>query len=196
MSEWWNALDLFLKTMWCIALGSSLIFLIQSIMSFVGADGSLDSDMDSSFDVDTDVDGSMNLYTFRNLVIFLLGMSWTVILLRSVIASTFLLMLIAVAVGVAFVAGVMLLFQWLSSMQQSGNINVYKSAVGCFGKVYLKIPAHRAGAGKVQITINDAVREYEAVTDGEELKTGTSITVVEVIDASTLLVEPAESLII
>ena len=84
----------------------------------------------------------------------------------------------------------MYLFKWLAGMQQSGNINLQKSAAGCEGKVYLTIPALRGGAGKVQITINGAVREYDAVTESEEpLKTGASIRVVDVIDASTLLVE-------
>ena len=81
-------------------------------------------------------------------------------------------------------------------MQQAGNINVFTSAVGCEGKVYLTIPGERAGAGKVQITINNSVREYDALTDGDTLKTGTRIHVTEVIDADTLLVEPLESLII
>ena len=91
---------------------------------------------------------------------------------------------------------VMLLFKWLSGMQEAGNINVFKSAVGCEGKVYLAIPGERSGSGKVQITINDAVREYEAVTDGPALATGTSVRVVEVISADTMLVEPIESIII
>ena len=82
-------------------------------------------------------------------------------------------------------------------MQQSGNINVFESAVGCNGKVYLTIPGERKGTGKVQININNSVREYDALTDSEDdLKTGTSIKVTEVIDATTLLVEEINSLII
>ena len=90
----------------------------------------------------------------------------------------------------------MLMFKWLAGMQQSGNINVYKSAVGCHGKVYLTIPGERRGTGKVQITINGAVREYDAVTDCDSIPTGAQIKVVEVVDSSTLLVEPLEPLII
>ena len=90
----------------------------------------------------------------------------------------------------------MLLFKWLSSMQQAGNINVFTSAVGCEGKVYLTIPGERAGTGKIQISISGAIREYDAVTDGPTLSTGTSIKVVEVISAGTMLVEPLESIII
>ena len=98
--------------------------------------------------------------------------------------------------GVLLVAAVMLLFKWLTGMQESGTINVYKSAVDCQGSVYLTIPGERAGAGKVQITINNSVREYEALTDGPALKTGTRIRVVEVISPTTLLVEELNSIII
>ena len=106
-------------------------------------------------------------------------------------------MIISVVAGIILVAAVMYMFKWLSKMQQSGNIDVFKSAVGCYGKVYLTIPAARKSKGKVQITINESVREYDAVTDSEDdIKTGTSIKVVEVLDASTLVVEEMNSLII
>ena len=49
----------------------------------------------------------------------------------------------------------------------------------------------------MQITINETVREYDALTDSDEaIKTGTPIKVVEVLDPSTLLVEELESLIV
>lgn len=198
MTEWWTSLDLFMKILWCIAIASSLIFIVETILTFIGAD--VEMDTDTEFDIadgSFEGDPSMNLYTFRNLVNFLLGMSWTAILLNNQIASKALLMLIAFAVGALLVTAVMYMFRWLSKMQQSGNINVYKSAVGCYGKVYLTIPAERKGSGKVQININESVREYDALTDSEtDLKTGTAIKVVEVIDASTLLVEEMNSLII
>jgi membrane protein implicated in regulation of membrane protease activity len=157
-------------------------------------------DMDTDFDIADggfEGDPSMNLYTFRNLVNFLLGMSWTAILLNEQMKSKALLMLIAFAVGAAIVFAVMMMFKGLSKMQQSGNINVFESAVGCSGKVYLTVPGERKGQGKVQININNSVREYDALTDSEDdLKTGTSIKVTEVLDASTLLVEEINSLII
>ena len=198
MTEWWTSLDLFMKILWCIAIASSLIFIIETVLTFIGAD--VDMDMDADFDMpDTGFEGdpSMNLYTFRNLVNFLLGMSWTAILLNEQIASKALLMVIAFAVGALLVFAVMMMFKGLSKMQQSGNIDVYKSAVGCSGKVYLTVPGERKGSGKVQININNSIREYDALTDSEDdLKTGTSIKVTEVLDASTLLVEEINSLII
>lgn len=198
MTEWWTSLDLFMKILWCIAIASSLIFIIETVLTFIGAD--VEMDMDTDFDIADggfEGDPSMNLYTFRNLVNFLLGMSWTAILLNEQIKSKALLMLIAFAVGAAIVFAVMMMFKGLSKMQQSGNIDVFKSAVGCSGKVYLTVPGERKGSGKVQININNSVREYDALTDSEDdLKTGTSIKVTEVLDASTLLVEEINSLII
>lgn len=207
MIEWWNSLSAMMKVLWAITLSASLIFIVQSVMTFLGADSG-----NGDFDMDTDVSGDVpdgtdapdaaahgtgqGLLTFRNFVNFFLGFGWCAILLRSSISSTPLLLVISVVIGLALVVLVMLLFKWLGGMQQAGNINVFKSAVGCEGKVYLSIPGERGGSGKVQITINDAVREYEAVTDGPKLTTGTAIRVVEVLSADTLLVEPLESIII
>lgn len=202
MVEWWNSLSAMMKVLWAITLSASLIFVIQSVMTFLGAGDSSDFDVDTdvSGDVDvpdTDVHGTgQGLLTFRNFVNFLLGFGWSAILLRESIGSTPLLIVVSAIVGVILVTLVMLLFKWLSGMQEAGNINVFKSAVGCEGKVYLAIPGERSGSGKVQITINDAVREYEAVTDGPALATGASVRVVEVISADTMLVEPIESIII
>ena len=201
IATWWADLSPVMKLLWGVTLTATLIFIIQTVMTFLGADAdSTDFDMD----VDTSMDGSdlsnidsgANLYTFRNFVNFFLGFGWTAIILQPSVKSTAVLVIIAVLVGIALVALVMYMFKWLYSMQQSGNINVYKAAVGCQGTCYLRIPAERSGEGKVQITIQGAVREYNAVTDGDEIKTGTSVKVLEAIDGNTLLVEELNSYII
>lgn len=201
IATWWDSLDLLMKVLWGITLSASLIFVIQSIMTFVGlggGDGGFDGDFSTDFnDLSTlEADPGMNLYTFRNLVNFLLGFGWTAILLRDRIASLAWLMVLSVLVGIALVAVVMYLFKWLNGMQQSGNIDVFRSAVGCQGRVYLTIPAERQGEGQVQITISGSVREYNAVTDGDEIKTGTPIKVVEALNSNTLVVEELNSLIV
>ena len=201
IATWWADLSPVMKLLWGVTLTATLIFIIQTVMTFLGADAdSTDFDMD----VDTSMDGSdlsnidsgANLYTFRNFVNFFLGFGWTAIILQPSVKSTAVLVIIAVLVGIALVALVMYMFKWLYSMQQSGNINVYKSAVGCQGKCYLRIPGERGGEGKVQITIQGAVREYNAVTDGDEIKTGASVKVLEAVDGNTLLVEELNSYII
>lgn len=189
MITWWTSLSTAMQVLWAITLSASLIFVIQTVMTFLGL-----GDHDADFDLDTsdgsfDADPSMNLLTFRNLVNFCLGFGWTAVLMHEKIQSNALQIIISVIVGVLLVTAVMWIFKWLSGMQQTGNIDVHKSAVGCEGKVYLTIPGERKGEGKVQITINNAVREYDAVTDGETIPTGKAIKVTEVINDYTLLVE-------
>lgn len=198
IASWWAGLSLVMKILWGVTLTASLIFIIQSILTFIGADA------DSNFDVDVDtsmdgsdlsnIDGGSNLYTFRNFINFLLGFGWSAILLQESITSVPVLIIVSVIIGVALVAAVMYLFKWLAGMQQSGNIDVEKVARGCEGTVYLTIPAAQGGEGKVQISISGSVREYNAVTDNEEdLKTGLAIRVVDVVNSHTVLVEPNNS---
>ena len=198
ISTWWTGLSLIMKILWGVTLTASLVFIIQSILTFVGADA------DTNFDVDVDVtadgsdlsniEGGSNLYTFRNFINFILGFGWSAILLQDNIRPTALLIFVSALIGVALVAAVMYLFKWLAGMQQSGNIDLTTAAKGCEGKVYLTIPAQEAGEGKVQITISGAVREYNAITDSEEaLKTGTPIRVVDVVNANTVIVEQINS---
>lgn len=189
MITWWTSLSTAMQVLWAITLSASLIFVIQTVMTFLGL-----GDHDADFDLDTsdgsfDADPSMNLLTFRNLVNFCLGFGWTAVLMHEKIQSNALLIIVSVIAGILLVTVVMWIFKWLSGMQQTGNIDVHKSAVGCEGKVYLTIPGERKGEGKVQITINNAVREYDAVTDGETIPTGKAIKVTEVINDYTLLVE-------
>ena len=190
---WWAGLAPVMKILWVATLAATLIFIIQSILTFVGADADASADFDIDGDADMSMDGA-SLYSFRNFVNFILGFGWSAILLQPSIPSWPVLILVSVIIGVALVAGVMYLFKWLASMQQSGNINLEKAAAGSEGTVYLTIPGARAGKGKVQITISGAVREYDAVYEGESaLKTGTPIRVVDALDANTVLVEEINS---
>lgn len=194
IATWWAELGPIMKVLWGVTLTASLIFIIQSVMTFLGADAESDFDLDVDTSADgsdlSNIEGGSNLYTFRNFVNFVLGFGWSMILLQDSIPSAPVRIIVSVFIGVALVALVMWLFKWLAGMQQSGNISLQKAAAGCEGKVYLTIPAARSGSGKVQITIAGAVREYDAITESDDaLRTGASIRVVDVIDANTLLVE-------
>ena len=194
IASWWAELSLVMKILWSVTLTASLVFIIQSVLTFLGADADADFDVDVDTSMDgsdlSNIDGGSNLYTLRNFVNFILGFGWSAILLQDSISSVALLILVSALIGAALVAAVMYLFKWLAGMQQSGNINLQKAAAGCEGKVYLTIPGARSGTGKVQITISGAVREYDAMTESEEpLKTGVPIRVVDCLDANTLLVE-------
>jgi membrane protein implicated in regulation of membrane protease activity len=209
IATWWAGLSVSMKILWGITLAASLIFIIQTVLTFIGADADstgldgadLDAGgMDSFGSGDADAgssDGGANLYTFRNLINFLLGFGWADILLQETIPSNGWRIAVSVLAGLVLVALVMYVFKLLGKMQQSGNINVYSSAVGCQGTVYLTIPASRSGEGKVQISINNSVREYDAMTEEDSpIANGTPIKVTEVINNHTLLVEKLDSTII
>ena len=58
ITEWWTSLDLFMKILWCIAIATSLTFIIQSILTFVG----IDSDTDLGGDIDPDFGGGLDMH--------------------------------------------------------------------------------------------------------------------------------------
>ena len=186
METWWASMELFEKVMWCIAIPSSIVFIIQMIMTFVGADSSSDFDSVDGGDIS---DGGMpfHFFTFRNLINFLLGFSWTGISFYNTIHNRFLLVLLSAFVGLVLVAIVLLLFVWLSRMVQSGNIYI-DQAVGKTATVYIPISGKRARAGKVQVSVNGAVREYDAITDSDDLRTGELVVIKEVVEGNMLLV--------
>jgi hypothetical protein len=96
-----------------------------------------------------------------------------------------------VSVVVAAVAGfvavytVFYLCRSVAQLKSDGSISD-KTLVGATGSVYLRIPAVGSGAGKVLVNQQNRTMEYEAVTNGEELKAGIPITVVRIVSSTTV----------
>jgi len=187
MELWWTSLDLYLKIMWGIAIPVSILFILQMLMTFVG----MDNQGDVSGDADADADTGMpfHFFTIRNLINFFLGFSWTGISFYAVIGNTAWLTLLGVFIGLLLVAIVMALLYALSKATQSGNIDI-NNAVGRMATVYFTIPAAGKGLGRVQMSVQQAIREYDALSESNEpLPTGRMVRVKSVVDANTLLVE-------
>ncbi|MDR2563294.1 MAG: hypothetical protein LBC98_05060 [Prevotellaceae bacterium] len=189
MIEFWISLDSFEKILWAIAIPSSLIFIIQSILTFIG--------MDAHDGVQADVHGGsegdptpFQLFTIRSLINFMLGFSWTGISLYGNVESKPLIIILSTLGGIVLAAAVMLLLYFMSKLESSGNIES-KDTLGLTGIVYVPISEHKSRAGKVQIAVKGAVREYDAMTEGEHLKTGEPIVVKSIINGNLLLVERA-----
>jgi len=187
MELWWTTMDLYLKIMWGIAIPFSTLFIIQMVMTFVGMGDQGDASGDA--DVDSDTGVPFQFFTFRNFVNFFLGFAWTGISFYETIASKLWLTLLSVVIGLVLVAIVMALLLALSKAAQSGNIDI-NNAIGRPATVYFTIPAAGKGMGKVQMSIQQAVREYDAISELDEpLNTGTMVRIKGVMDAHTLLVE-------
>lgn len=186
METWWTSMLLLDKVVWAIAIITSIIFLVQSVMTFVGMDSGADFDVDFDGDLDG-VDSPFQLFSFRNLINFLLGFSWSVIAFRTSIGNEIVLLIVAVFIGLALVAAMMYMMLMLSKLQQNGTMKV-ENAIGQNATVYLKIPASKLGIGKIHVKIQDTIRELDAITEGEEIETGAMVKVVGTYESNILIV--------
>ena len=186
-----NSLDPLQKFFWTIACCASVVFIIQTIMTFVGLGTDADVDagpMDGS--VDSVEDGSLSgVFSFRNLINFLLGYGWAGVLLYGSFDKGWLLQLVAIAVGLAFVLAFVFMFRQVMKLSHDGSFKM-QEAVGLSADVYLRIPAARSGRGKVQVSVKGSVHEIDAVTDSDqEIPTGGQVKVLEVLGDDLLLVK-------
>ncbi len=190
----YSGLDAALRFYWVVAIGASAIFLVQMVFTLIGI-GDTDADAgtaaDLSFDSngDTlDTGGAIQLFSVRNVVNFLIGVGWGGVCFWNVFENKHLVSIVAFICGLAFVVAFLWMFKMLMKLQRSGNFQI-QACVGMTCSVYLRIPARRGGAGKVQISYHGSVLELDALTDGDFLPTGSKVKVLEVIDGHSLLVE-------
>ena len=182
ITSWYNTLDPTLRVYWGIAIFASLVFIIQMVLTFIGI-----GDTDGG---DFDTGGAIQLFTVRNFVNFFLGIGWGGVCFSSSIKSPTLLALVALITGCVFVGVFILMFRQLMHLEHNGSFKI-REAVGQVADVYLRIPAQRQGEGKVQFSFHGSVQELPAITDGEQIPSGSKARVLDIVGNHTLLVEKA-----
>lgn len=185
--EFFSNLEPLLRFLWYLAIGSSTVFIVQTIMTFVGVDSSdgLDADFDGNLD---GADAPFQLFSLRNFVNFFLGFSWAGIVFYPIIASKFLLLVVAVLVGLAFVAMFFFIIKFFLRFAEDNSFRISQT-LNKTGSVYIPIPANKSGNGKIQISVNGAFHEIEAVTVGDRIETGATVKVVAIEADSLVRVE-------
>jgi hypothetical protein len=135
--------------------------------------------------------------TFRTLVAAaaFFGVSGKAALSAGYAQSTALIL--ATLVGLGAMYGMYGLLRMISRLNAAGNERI-DNAVGLPATVYIPIPAAGKGAGKVQLSMQNRIVEYQAVTDDEQpLKTGQSVEVVDIVSGDVVRVrraaEPVEA---
>jgi membrane protein implicated in regulation of membrane protease activity len=129
-----------------------------------------------------------SVISFRTLVaaIAVFGVSGRAALSAGYASSTSLVL--AVIVGIAAMYGMYWLMRLVAGLNSSGNERI-GNAVGRQATVYLRIPATRSGVGKVQLSMQNRIVEYQAFTDeGETLQAGESVEVVDIAGGDTVYV--------
>ena len=81
--------------------------------------------------------------------------------------------------GFAALYAVASLMKLLYRLRADGTVKV-DNAVGKTGTVYLRVPAHNCGPGKVTVSVQNRTVELVAYTAANELPTGTPVRVVAV----------------
>ena len=195
LEDWWGPLSSTEKVFWGISMVFSVLFLIQFVVSLIGLDFDTDTDTDIHADVDTHgeyhLDPSFTLLSVRSIIAFFTFFGWTGVLVLKSGGGVW------AAIGFASLSGLAAMFivgyiiYLFTRLTEDGNINLSK-ALYSTGEVYLSIPANKNGQGKVHIKIQGALKEVDAVTNGDALPTGSTIKVVEILDDNLILVEQAD----
>lgn len=174
---------------WTIGITTGLVFLVQTLLAFTGINSS-NRGMGTSFVGGFNADAGQRpfrLFTFRNSVNFLLGFSWTILSLHNLVSNQLVLIVLGVIAGALWLAAMRYLFFAMGKLQPSGTVDI-QQAVGKTAETYLTVPGFKNGMGKVHVRMKGALRELDAVTEGETIPSGTSVKIIRVVEGRVLLV--------
>lgn len=139
-----------------------------------GGDAHLDADVEGN-------EGDGNLFfgilSFKTLSAFaaffgLAGLAAA----QSGVTNDLLRLLLAIGAGTAAGGVVMVLMRGLSKLQASGTVDL-DNVVGKIANVYLSVPGHSKGDGKIMVEVQGTERELTAVTTGPDIPTGATVKV-------------------
>ena len=205
--EWWNSLSLVLQIFYCIAIPATLVLLIQTILMLIGVgDGDADFDapdgeIDLDFDGDATPDGfdgdiddlagldSLHIFTVRGIIAFFVIFGWVGVVMESANIPLVVTLIVASICGFATMLLIAYLFKLVLRLRSDGTAD-NRNALGTAGKVYLTIPPARSGEGKINLMLQGAYVERNAVTDEtESIPTGCEIIVVGTSGQTSLVVK-------
>ncbi len=175
------------------ALAGTAVFLLRLVLMLVGG---VAGDLDFSVDHGAgdlhhgDSSEAFKALSIQSLFAFAMGFGWAGLGAYKGGLTFTPSLLIAIGGGVGMVWLLGLLLKGVHDLQTSGNVSI-GSAVGREGDVYATVPSRAGGRGQVRVTIEQRQRIYNAVTEGEELPTGTRVKVTNANQDNTLTVARA-----
>jgi len=187
----WNHLTAIERVFYIMAIPSTFLFIIQTILALLGFDqGDMADrvDTDAGGDVHGMPDDGFQLISIRTLVAFFALFGWTGVVLAKTslhIAAVIILSGLAGLCGMLAAAGILYA---VSRLQEEGNLDI-KNVVGKNATVHLTIPEKRGGAGKVHVVVQERLAELLAVTDDDErIPSGAGVLITGTADDSTVIV--------
>ncbi len=221
MQAWWLTLTALEHVLLYLAIPATLVLAAQTLLLFLGGDADgggdgpeagVDLDGDGIPDAlfpdpdgcgdplshgdagDAPEDGpsgqGLHILTVRGVAVFVALFGWGGLWLCQMGMPQWLAVFLAVPIGLAGMVGVALILQQAMRLQYDGTMDL-RNAVGKEGTVYLTVPPGRSGSGKVNVLVQDQLRELDAVTDGDSpLLTGAAVVVEALFNGDTLVVRP------
>lgn len=197
LAEWWNSMSTVSQIFTCIAIPSTLVLIIQTVTMLLGMG---DDDLPDAPDVDVDVDvdeipddieglDGLRIFTVRGIVAFLVVFGWVGTVLDTSGANIYATVIVSALCGSLMMVLLAFLLKAVMNLRSDGNVDT-RNAIGKAGRVYLTVPPARSGEGKVQVMLQGALAEMNAVTDETEpISTGCEIVVTGVSGQTTLVVK-------
>ena len=196
-----SSIDLFFLV--CAVIGGAL-FLVRTILFFVGGIGDTDLDgdiggMDLDFDGDIDVDfdgdldhdfgntdTSFRILSLQGITAFFMMFGLVGLAVSTGAQNPFLAVLGGLASGLVSVWIISKIYSSMKKLQADGTLK-FENAAGKEGTIYLTIP--KGGTGQVRVAIQGSMRILDATSiDGKEIRTGENIRVEKVISGNILVV--------
>ena len=183
----------------CALFGGTLL-ICQTLLTLIGLSGDHDfshdgGDHDIGHDVGGDADGTghdaasshhhgstwfFGIVTFRTAVAALTFFGLAGMAAHSSDLSPVPSLAIGVMAGFVAMYGVHWMMKQISRLRADGSVRI-DNAVGMTGTVYLRIPGHLGGAGKIQLNLQNRTVELSAWTDRSEIPTGATVLVTRVV---------------
>ncbi|MBR5313468.1 MAG: hypothetical protein IKU40_11380 [Clostridia bacterium] len=197
MIEWWNNMDLVGQIFALIAVPSTLVLVVQTILLLVGIGGDdLDAD---GVDItgngigDTPGDGGADglaLFSLRGIMAMAAVGGWSGLVMYEAGIDLTVTVVLAAAFGFMALVGIAYLMKLAARLQQDGTLDL-GYAIGKVGTVYIPIPAEMKGSGKISLTMQERFIEVDAMTtSGRKLSTGESVRVTATNENGMVVVEP------
>ena len=170
-----------------MAMTGTILFLVRLGLSAFGGDDGGD------FDVDVDAgqsEASFAFFSLLSILAFFMGAGWMGLACRidwnlGSLASGF--------IAAGFGTTMMLFASGLTYATRRLNKQIdydVKTAIGRTGRVYLSIPEKGKGHGQVEVTVSGRRKIIRAGSTGPAIEAFADVTVVNVQDDESLVVEP------
>lgn len=191
LSTWWDGLSTFATIFWIIAIPASLVFVIQLVMTLIGADADHDG-IDAIGNADVSVDGDSGVgfqfISLKNFIAFFTVFGWVGLACIYGELPNWATVLISTVSGILMMVLMASIYYLMGKLSESGNVKM-EGAIGKTATVYLFIPPKRKAIGKVQLQLQ-GYRTLDAMTDDDEqIPTGAIVQVVGIINNEILLVK-------